>query len=160
VVTLTDLILRFDASADRRNILRGFLDYRAALHAAGLTSGFQWLNGSFVEDIENSTRNRPPGDVDVVTFYQLPAGVTQNDILTRVPDLFDHDLVETTYHVDAYTCQLNASGERLVIRSAYWYSVWAHQRDTLLWKGFLQVDLAPGQDALAGQLFTVPGGTP
>jgi hypothetical protein len=160
VVTLTDLILRFDTSTDRRNILRGFLDYRAALHAAGLTIGFQWINGSFVEDIENSARNRPPGDVDVVTFYQLPAGVTQRDILSRAPELFDHALVKATYHVDEYTCQLNTSGERLVNRSAYWYSIWAHQRDTFLWKGFLQVHLAPGQDTLALQLFTVPGGAP
>ena len=35
-VSLTDVVLRFGLSAERRTVLGGFLRYRAALHAAGL----------------------------------------------------------------------------------------------------------------------------
>lgn len=38
--------------------------------------------------------------------------------------------------------------ERLTRHSAYWYSVWSHRRNQL-WKGFVQVDLAPGEDTFA-----------
>lgn len=34
---------------ERNGMLRGFLDYRATHHGAGLTNGFQWVNGSFKE---------------------------------------------------------------------------------------------------------------
>lgn len=35
---------------------------------------------------------------------------------------------------------------RQVQNIAYWYSMWSHRRDGL-WKGFVQVDLNPSQDA-------------
>ncbi len=62
---------------------------------------------------------------------------------------FDSRHAKSTYHVDAYFVELDArSPEVLVNRSVYWYSIWSHRRDGL-WKGFLQVDLAPAADALA-----------
>jgi hypothetical protein len=69
-VTLTDLVLRFNTSSERREILTGLLSFRKALHGLGLNSGFQWLDGSFLEDIV-TTDSRPPRDIDVVTFYHL-----------------------------------------------------------------------------------------
>ena len=38
--------------------------YRAALRAVGFDRGFQWLDGSFVED-------RVPKDLDVVSFTYI-----------------------------------------------------------------------------------------
>ena len=35
---------------------------------------------------------------------------------------------------------------------AYWYSMWSHQTNTGLWKGFLSVDLSPQEDILAMQI--------
>jgi len=136
-------------------ILGGFLKYRAALHALGLTTGFQWINGSFTEHVEICPRRlRPPNDVDVVTFYRTPVGTTQAGLVAISPGLFpgteaEHNTLKNKFLVDAYLVSLNASGERLVDRSAYWYGVWAHQRDTLKWKGFLQLDLGPAEDARA-----------
>lgn len=66
-VALLDVILRFAISPERCKVLKGFLDYRAALHGMGLVSGFQWLDGSFTEQVETLER-RPPKDIDVVTF--------------------------------------------------------------------------------------------
>ncbi len=78
-VLLTDFVLRFGQTQPRRMVLDGFLKYRAALHAAGLVSGFQWVDGSFLENVE-AIETRAPNDIDVVTFFDLPAGKSQMDI--------------------------------------------------------------------------------
>ena len=160
-VALGDVVLRFNTNPDRTAILRGFLEYRAALHAAGLIAGFQWLDGSFMERIEASPRNRPPNDIDVITFYRLPTGVTQADLVTRTPDLFPSNVIQlqalkARYKVDGRALHLGMASERLVGQSAYWYGVWAHQRNTFKWKGFLQIDLAPNEDAAARALLAPP----
>jgi hypothetical protein len=72
VTTCTEIVRRFGISRERLVILRGLLDYRAALSSIGIVHGFQWIDGSFVEDCE-TIRQRPPGDVDVVTFAYRPA---------------------------------------------------------------------------------------
>ena len=52
---LGDAMIRFgSANAGRRALQSGLLDFRAALHRAGLTRGFQWIDGSFVEYVEAS----------------------------------------------------------------------------------------------------------
>lgn len=123
VVSPTNLLLRFGTSTDRQTIFKGFLKFRSALHNAGLIDGFQWVNGSFLEDIEN-IEGRKPVDIDVVTFFHLPDGETQEQIATASPNLFKRSFTKNTYHVDAYFVQLNSnSPEWLVERSAYWYSM-------------------------------------
>jgi len=156
-VSLTDLVLRFATTAERARIIEGLLKYRAALHGVGLVSGFQWLNGSFLEDVE-TVQDRPPNDVDVATFYRLPEGQTQQQILQTNPMLFDHGQVKQTYHVDGYTVDLGLPSEQLVVRSHYWYSVWSHRRGDLAWKGYVEVDLDPAHDHAAKELLqTCPG---
>lgn len=148
--TITDVILRFATSAARREILAGWLKYRAALHAAGLRTGFQWLDGSFLEDVEVA-ENRDPADMDCVTFFQLDQGLSQTAIVSAQPDLFTNKLVKTNFKVDAYTVDLRQSAKSLVRNSCYWYSVWSHRR-TMAWKGFVQVDLASDLDDVASSL--------
>ena len=158
-IDLSDFALRFATSPERIAIIDGLLNYRTELHGVGLTRGFQWIDGSFLENIE-LLRSRPPKDIDVVTFYQLGPGQTQADVLARNPELFTHDLVSTRFSIDAYTQDLDSPGQDLVWWSAYWYGVWSHQRSTFAWKGFVEVDLDPGQDAHARSIFlsTQPAG--
>lgn len=149
VVPLSEVVHRFGTNSDRLSILDGLLRYRAALHATGLSQGFQWLNGSFVEDVER-VEGRPPNDIDVVTFFRLSTGVTEAAVAQRVPDLFPQDHAgrvsfKQRFHVDAYLENLEASPERVIRRSTYWYSMWAHRRNGA-WKGYVQVDLAPAAD--------------
>lgn len=156
-VSLSEFILRFNTSPKRRQILDGFLKYRSRLHAVGLTAGFQWIDGSFLENVE-ITANRDPNDLDVVTFYTLPIGVTQVQLQTAAPDVFSPGFLKATYFVDAYVVSLGSRAAILVQQSAYWYSMWSHRRDAS-WKGFLQIDLDPTDDALAA-LNLRAGGTP
>ena len=87
LVRLTDLVLRFGYTTARRTFLAGLLDYRADLHAAGIKNGFQWINGSFVED-KIGHSGEEPGDIDLVTFFHVPTGQTQGTLAVAHPDLF------------------------------------------------------------------------
>lgn len=146
-VPLLDVVRRFSTSQERQAILRGFLEYRRALHDVGLASGFQWLDGSFLEHVE-LLEQRSPRDIDVVTFFRAPDGVDQRELLQRNPDLFMPEQVKERFSVDGYLVNLGVAAERLVAQSSYWYSMWSHRRNQA-WKGFLQIDLAPAQDVEA-----------
>lgn len=144
---LVELVNRFGTSPQRLDILRGFLDFRSELHKVGLNDGFQWIDGSFTENIE-MIENRPPKDIDVVTFFNLPANKTQNDVVSINPDLFVPQKAKwrkDIYKVDSYIQALQITNDRLVASTVYWYSLWSHRRD-LSWKGFLQISLDPTFD--------------
>ncbi len=92
VVTAGELVQRFAINASRCVILDGLLRYRAELRELGFVGGFQWLDGSFVEDVE-AREDRAPKDIDVVTFAHPPAGMSKaqiNQMMGSRPDLFDH----------------------------------------------------------------------
>lgn len=148
IVRLTDFVLHFGTTEKRLTILHGLLDFRAALHAAELDSGFQWVNGSFLEDIE-TVEKRAPADIDVVTFFHLPPGQTQQSFASAHPNLFKHAETKNQFHVDAYFVPLDDNPPAcLVERSAYWYSLWSHRRNGQ-WKGYLQIDLSATNDGTA-----------
>ena len=147
-VPLTDCILRFGTTESRRTILEGFMEFRSTLHSIGLIRGFQWIDGSFLEDIEETER-RDPNDIDLITFYHLPDGVTDKDLISRCPCLFDPRMTKRDFCVDAYFVRLGDEDPEIVVKEAtYWYSIWSHRRDGL-WKGFLQIDLSNSDDQVA-----------
>lgn len=134
----------------RLEIVEGLLQFRSEIHKIGIDTGFQWLDGSFSENVE-MTEGRNPRDVDVVTFLQLPAGEDESAILAKNPKLFDQDYVKKTYQVDSYWDILGKPmGSQSVQQVCYWYSMWSHRRDGM-WKGFIQVDLSSAQDSTAVQ---------
>lgn len=96
--------------------------------------------------------NAPPEDVDVVTFFNLPAGVDQQTFVPTIHDLFDKRLTKAQYRVDAYLCVLGqVMGASDVKTIAYWYSMWSHRRNGI-WKGFVQVDIFEDEDRIANEL--------
>jgi len=144
--------MRFGTSIERRTILNGWLRLRAALHEVGVTEGFQWLDGSFLEDIEMTVR-RPPRDIDCVTYYHLPTGKTEEELLRGDLHLFLPAQTKIEFLVDAYFVNLEWPPEYLVDQSSYWYSVWSHRRDSM-WKGFIQVSLDPADDETGSKLLS------
>jgi hypothetical protein len=144
-ITLPDFFDRFTLSQERVKILESFLTFRAELYKLGIIHGFQWLNGSLLEKIE-FLEGRPPRDLDVVTFYQLPAKETQQSLLQKNKNIFDTVHLKSTFAIDGYFVRLghpvNAKRVKTII---YWYSMWSHRRNGL-WKGFAQIDLDPSQD--------------
>lgn len=148
-VSLSEVIKRHATSEARVRILTGLLDFRADLRAVGINDGLQWLDGSFVEDVEG-IRGRAPADMDLVTFAHLPVG--SPDVRKRfVKDhlyLFDPKETKHRYHCDAYFVDLSKNPFLIVDDTRYWFGLFSHQRVTALWKGILSVPLQ-SDDAVA-----------
>ena len=131
---------QFATSQKRVSLLQGLLKYREALRNIGLTEGFQWFDGSFVEDVEQS-RGRPPADIDVVTFAYGPQSNYQ-DWFHKNQALFDRNQTKQLYHCDAFFVDMRKlRPDHLVDRTRYWFGLFSHQRATALWKGMVQVNL-------------------
>ncbi len=157
VVDLAVLFDRFSTSPERMSILDGLLRFRAELHKMGITSGFQWLDGSFLEHVE-ILEGRAPRDMDVVTFFDLPQGQDQRSLIQQNGQLFDQKYLKGTYTMDAYFLVMGQPTDQWQVKNiAYWYSMWSHRRDGL-WKGFVQVDLDPAQDGDARAVLNLAGG--
>ena len=76
---MTHVVERFAFTRQRARLIHNLIDYRNALYAAGITDGFQWIGGSFVEHVETRPRKGQaprPHDIDIVTFYHLPGPQT------------------------------------------------------------------------------------
>jgi hypothetical protein len=139
-IDLVRFVDRFSSSPERIKIMEGLLAFREGLHKLGIVSGFQWVDGSFLENIE-TIENRSPNDMDVVTFYNIPPGESQKSLVLKAPELFDWTYLKTTYTIDGYFSSLGGLLDPSAVKNiSYWYSMWSHRRDGL-WKGFVQIDL-------------------
>lgn len=153
VVSILDVARRFAHLPGRVRLVKGLLDYRAGLAALGFVRGFQWLDGSFAEDVE-AHEHRPPNDVDLVTFAYSPSGLSSTEIahlLLANPDLFDVLKAKAKYGCDAYVVPLDKSPENLVKRVTYYFGLFSHRRSDQVWKGLLQIPLG-SDDVLARDL--------
>ena len=148
ITDIESVVNRFGTTQVRIDILRGFLSYRKCLYDLGITEGFQWINGSFCQDIEN-IEHRNPGDIDVVTFYYVPQFETgpDQDFINAFVRLLDPDYTKPHFNVDAYGMQLGTAFSPATIKQlSYWYSMWSHRKSDNIWKGFVQVSLSPEAD--------------
>jgi hypothetical protein len=151
--TTLDLCERLGTTPDRRAILGKFLDFRERLRGEGLTNGFQWLDGSFLEDIETK-ENRPPRDLDVVTVYWGYAPVFQTELVARFPEVANPTLCKANFSLDHYPFDAGFHPEFTVDQARYWILLFSHNR-LGVWKGILRIELnTPSEDAEARKKIT------
>jgi len=150
--TMTEVVQRFGTTEPRIEILQGLLNYRKELRSIGVISGFQWLDGSFIEDVEK-VRGIPPKDIDLVTFGPRPVVDYSSfmNLMDLRKDLFDPREAKKAYRADAYFMDTLKPAHILVPDAAYFFGLFSHQRNTALWKGMLVVNLASDDDE-AGKL--------
>lgn len=159
-ITALELVQRFATSPERSVILRGLLDYRAALRRLGFVQGFQWLDGSFVENIE-AHQNRAPNDVDVVTFAYAPNGHSSTDVQTLMnanKDLFVKEYCQEKFRCDPMMINLGKRPEKLIQDVRYWYGLFSHRRGDQVWKGMLQLALQSDDEMAQAILDNVNAG--
>lgn len=141
---------RFSTSRERIEILKGFILFRGILNGYGLTNGFQWLDGSFLEDVETN-EHRAPNDLDIVTIYWGYDIPFQINLVRRFPEFRDVNLSKQNYKLDHYPFDASESPIVAVDYSRYWIQLFSHNRIGV-WKGMLQIALnTPIDDALALQ---------
>ncbi|HHM8031455.1 TPA: hypothetical protein ACRNPQ_006128 [Pseudomonas aeruginosa] len=141
---VVQIVERYATTFERCDVLEGFLSHRAQIHRMGIASGFQWLDGSFMENVE-LLEGRHPNDMDVVMFADIPKAVEQALQPQDIQMLVDNPWIKENYKVDFYLLPLSESPETLIEMAAYWYSIWSHRR-SMQWKGFLSVRLESGLD--------------
>jgi len=143
---IKSLILRFATSKKRINILKSFLDFRRYFYDLNVTRGFQWVDGSFCQDVE-AIEGRDPGDIDVVTFFYVPEEPLTPEIIEGIQNLIDSEYTKPRFNVDAYGMQLGTEFSPATVKLlSYWYSMWSHRKSDNMWKGFVQVPLSPDED--------------
>jgi hypothetical protein len=151
-VTLLEVAQQFSSSVARRAIIGGLVSYRAELLKAGITSGFQWIDGSFVEEVEKNA-GRPPTDIDIITFAERPSAYLDfqkwSNFVNSRKDLFLPPESKKHYKCDAYYIDMWLPPAILISQTRYWFGLFSHQRDTFLWKGMLEVPLCDDKDVIS-----------
>ena len=153
IATIDSVVKKFATTPARIEILKGFLAYRQSLYKLGITNGFQWINGSFCQDVEQ-IENRDPGDIDVVTFFYPPAFESKPDdaFVKALLELLDSDYTKPLFKVDAYGMQLGTVFSAATVKQlSYWYSMWSHRKSDNMWKGFIQIPFTLEDDKQAIQ---------
>ena len=115
-----------------------------------MVNGFQWLDGSFLEDVE-IREQRSPNDLDLVTIYWGYDFSFQTNLIQNFSEFADSQLSKQTYLLDHYPFDAGHSPAVTVNLSRYWVQLFSHNRDAV-WKGMLQIQLnTPTEDAQALQ---------
>lgn len=149
--TITEFVSHYASTPERIDILKGFLSYRAKLRSVGITSGFQWVDGSFVENIEQN-ENRAPNDIDIVTFADTQTVGDMREFLINHGSVLDVAESKSKYKCDSYLVDLRVEPSQLVGQSRYWFGLFSHQRATYLWKGLIELPLDCEDEAAASIL--------
>ncbi|MCU0795140.1 MAG: hypothetical protein MUF31_04310 [Akkermansiaceae bacterium] len=145
-----ELVDKLATSPARKGILDGFLKFRARLRSEGLTQGFQWLDGSFLENVE-LREGRAPRDLDVVTVYWGYDQAFQVDLAARFPEFGSRIQSKATFGLDHFPFDAGFGPVQTVELTRYWALLFSHNRQGV-WKGMLRIDLdTDADDILADQ---------
>lgn len=153
---MVELVAGLGTSPCRCNLLFGLLSYRNLITNLGYTDGVQFIDGSFVENVE-AREGRDPGDIDVFSFLVRPHRYRTNAALWAATgfaewttEIADRNRNKMRFDLDTYAIAIDqAHALSLIDETIYWYSLFAHKRITHDWKGFVRIPLNPTDDAAA-----------
>jgi hypothetical protein len=137
--TSLELCKKYAYTKERVEILKGYIQSRQILNQNAVTNGFQWLDGSFLENIE-LLEKRPPNDLDLVTFFQGISISEQLIITGKFPEFASSILSKKTFKIDHYPVDFGYIPEKTVELTRYWLQLFTHNRNNI-WKGMLRIEL-------------------
>ncbi len=146
--SIIDVCRKFAISKRRILILKNFIEFRKKMNDLDITHGFQWLDGSFMENIEVS-QQREPNDLDLITFLDLSKINNIGFLLNNFEDFFSPNLSKMNYLLDHYHVDFSYNPLYTIEQTRYWYQLFSHNRNGI-WKGILQLSLnTPNEDEYA-----------
>lgn len=156
IITTNDLVINFGTTPKRNALIQNLITYRMRLYDAGFVDGVQYIDGSFVENVE-STQLRAPNDIDIFSFlraperYQLNPQAWASEGLAHWNDVVvNREKNKQELSLDTYAILVDElSWWDLLDINNYWSGLFSHQRGSLQWKGFLAIPLDPTQDVHA-----------
>jgi hypothetical protein len=156
LATMAEVVTQLGTTPQRRQLLRNLIAYRQLLAVEGYQNGVQFIDGSFVENIEGSA-NRPPSDIDVFSLLNAPqkyrsdpSAWASTGLTFWQTEIADRNKNKQRFSLDTYAVlyeELQPMG--LIQYIIYWYGLFSHQRDTFAWKGFVVLPLDPIGDQAA-----------
>ena len=156
IVTMSEFAATFGTSPHRRVLIRNLIAYRSLLATDGYESGIQFVDGSFVENVE-VIQGRDPEDIDVFSLLSVPqkylsdlAAWHENGFPFWQNEIVDQAKNKDRFSLDTYAMLYEEMQPISLIKNViYWYGLFSHQRDTYAWKGFVAVVLNPAEDKAA-----------
>lgn len=155
---MPELARAFGTTAPRQQLLRNLIAYRALLTHEGYIGGIQFIDGSFMEDVETFA-SRAPSDIDVFSVLNIPTKYHTAPATWPIAGLpfwqtevIDRHRNKQRFGLDTYAVifeDLHAQPMVLIRDIIYWYSLFSHQRGTFAWKGFAGITLDPAGDQAA-----------
>ncbi len=161
--TMTELCSALGTSDHRKELLRNLIGYRALIGSDDFVAGIQFINGSFVENIE-AIEGRQPKDIDVFSILMPPAKYVNKPVLWQTTgsvfwqnEIADNPKNKARFSLDVYGLIVDVSNlGNFLQQSLYWYSLFSHKRTNHDWKGFAAVPLNAADDQTA--LAAIAGG--
>lgn len=137
--SIMELCTKFATSPERIEILKGFVNFRLDAIRNGINNGFQWIDGSFSENIEIS-ENRSPNDIDVVSFVANITPQVMSNITTHFQAFINPTTSKSIYKVDHYTVEFDRNPITTINATKYWIQLFSHNRNNV-WKGMIEIPL-------------------
>lgn len=137
--TILELCHKFSTSKERIEILKGLINFRKRMNDVGIIKGFQWIDGSFLENIE-VTESRSPNDLDIVTFYGGLTPSEQSNIRATFPEFANPAIAKKTFKLDHYPVDYSYQPDVTVEMTRYWIQLFTHNRNSI-WKGILRLSI-------------------
>lgn len=157
-VTMPELVAAFGTTPHRSALLRNLIAYRTLLAQEGYVGGIQFIDGSFVENVE-ALENRDPSDIDVFSILSAPPRYLTDPAAwqaTGLPfwnaEVANRDLNKQRFSLDTFAVlfeEIQAHPINYINQIIYWYGLFSHQRETFAWKGFAGLALDPAADQAA-----------
>ncbi|OYX26148.1 MAG: hypothetical protein B7Z10_04170 [Rhodobacterales bacterium 32-66-7] len=155
---MPELVAAFGTTPHRQQLLRNLIAYRALLAQGGYVGGIQFIDGSFVENVE-ALESRSPGDIDVFSILNAPPRYLTDPAAWLATgrsfwnaEVADRNLNKQRFNLDTYAVlfeERQAQPMNLISDIIYWYGLFSHQRTTFAWKGFAGLTLDPAADQAA-----------
>lgn len=155
---MAELATAMGTTPHRKQLIVNLITYRHMLATEGYVSGIQFIDGSFVENVE-TIANRPPVDIDVFSVLNVPPKYLTDMSAwqaTGLPfwqtEIINRDRNKQRFGLDTYAVLFEeraAQPMNLISDIIYWYGLFSHQRGTLAWKGFAGLALDPASDQTA-----------
>ena len=157
MATVVELVERFGQTPHRRVLLRNLLAYRQLLTSDDYVSGVQFIDGSFVEDVE-AVQNRAPQDIDVFTLVNPPTKYAADYTLwlSQGAQFWGEEIVNRSANKVRFsldTFGIIVDDQIPIFHTMhdimYRYGLFSHQRNTFHWKGFVALDIGTTDDNMA-----------
>ena len=154
--TMTELCASLSTTDHRKDLLRKLIAYRALIASEDYVAGIQFIDGSFVENIE-LTEARNPNDIDVFSilapptkYHADPTAWNSRGLPFWRSEIADNAKNRTRFSIDSYALMMDMGQPVIFLRNTlYWYSLFSHKKATFAWKGFVAVPLDKTDDQAA-----------